>query len=60
MWDCLSKPHSSECVSKWENLFQIVYQSEIGSECVIEYQVECKTAQKNVKLHIKDKEGLNV
>ena len=60
MWNCLSKPHSSECVSKWETLFQIVYRSEIGTDCVIEYQIEYKTTQKFVKLYIKDKEGPNV
>ena len=46
MWNCLSKPPSSECVRKCETLFQIVYQSEIGTECVIEYQIECEIVYK--------------
>ena len=60
MWNCLSKLHSSECESKWEPPFQIVYRSEIGTDCVIGYQIEYKTTQKFVKLYIKDKEGPNV
>ena len=38
----------------------ITLRIEIGTECVIEYQIECETSQKNVKLHIKDKEGSNL
>ena len=43
VWNYLSKPHSSESVSKCETLSEIVYQCEIGTECVIEYQIECVT-----------------
>ena len=60
MWNCLSKSNYSQCVSKCKTLFEIVYQSEIGTKCVIEYQIEYVTAQKNLKLHIKDKEGSNM
>ena len=44
IWNGLSKLHSSEYVSKCETLYEIVYGGEIGTECVIEYQIECVTA----------------
>ena len=34
-----SKSHSLACVSRCE----ILYQNEVGTECVIEYQIKCVT-----------------